>query len=98
MGVLFCFLFLISHKASRLIMYAGHNRMFTMQSSTVQIIFPPASDGSGILSQSEKKAGRESETTLLPLRHMHRRGNNEKVFLWCEDFRGQKASYKWCWT
>lgn len=78
--VLFCFVFLISHKASRLVMQAGHNRMFTMQCSAAQIIFPPASDGSGILPQSKIEAGRASEITLLPLLHMHRRGNTEKAF------------------
>lgn len=61
-------------------MLTGHNRMFTMQSFAVQIIFPPTSDGSGFLPQSEIDAGRESETTLLPLAHIHRRGNTEKVF------------------
>lgn len=78
--VLVRFLFLISHTASRLVMQAGHNRMFTMQSSAVQIIFPPASDGSGIFPPSETEAGRASEITLLSLSHMHRRGNTEKVF------------------
>lgn len=68
-----------------------------MQSSAVQIIFPPASDGSGILPQSEIEGVGESEDHPPPSATYAQKKKYWEGFLWGEDFKGQKASYKGYW-